>query len=316
MDGDNQSGPEIKRVLVTGADGFVGRRLTQKLMDRGNYIVFSGTRRIQSTTAPGPIELDMFDQASVRRAVEIAQPDIIYHLAAQSSSIGANASPVSAWQVNTLGTMFLATAVRDLKPDAAVIFSSSTEIYGLAFNGGVVDEETTPHPISVYGKSKYAAEMMLIDILPETTRLVIARPTNHSGAGQLDNFVLPSFARQVATGTNPIVTGNIDVRRDFLHVDDVVSAYIIISDSLNTMPVRSVFNIASGQPVSLEVILGKILRLAASTSSVVVDSTRIRNIDVPITAISSQSARDRLGWKPAISIDNLLQELISSYSAS
>jgi len=304
-----------KRVLITGAGGFVGRRLTRRLVDNDRYTVFTATRRLQSIVGSNPLEFDLRDSDSVRRVIEAANPDIIFHLAAQSSSSGANASPSGAWEANMLGTMSLARSLQDLAPDSTFVFASSVEVYGLAFNDGPVDENTTPRPVSVYGKSKYAAEMMLPDLLPHTVKSIIVRPTNHSGAGQSEHFVLPSFARQVASGTSPIMTGNIKVKRDFLHVEDVVSAYERIADHVSGLPSRAVFNISSGLTLSLDSILAKLLHVAGSDATISIDPDRIRNIDVPDAHINSDAIRRHLGWEPSVTIDELLRELFVAAQA-
>lgn len=293
----------------------MGRRLKQRLLDSGRYIVFAAGRHPHGDNSENFVELDLCNEESVFAAMEAARPEIVFHLAAQSSSSGATASPSLAWEVNLIGTHFLAKAIHITSPNATLIFASSVEVYGFAFNSGNVDENTTPRPISVYGKSKYAAELLLNDVLTSSNRLVIARPTNHSGAGQSETFVIPSFARQVVDGVNPIMTGNISVVRDFLHVDDVVSAYIDIAKNASALPDRSVFNIASGHPISLESILKRLLRIAGSHAQIAIDPRRVRNIDVPVTAIDSSAVRNSLGWKPLVPIDDLLREILYSFES-
>jgi GDP-4-dehydro-6-deoxy-D-mannose reductase len=213
------------RILITGASGFVGRHLLPALRARlrPEAELFLADRQSGAN-----VPLDITDVARVRGIIEDLRPDLVIHLAGQAATGLAADRSRSTWAVNFGGTFALAGAISDFVPDCTLLYASSVEVYGLAFNKGPVTETTPLEPTSTYARSKAAAEWMLGDTLPTSTRLVVMRPSNHIGAGQTTNFVLPAFAEQIAKlerGEGGIVyVGNLDVDRDFMNVRDVASA--------------------------------------------------------------------------------------------
>ena len=301
------------RILVTGSNGFVGRRLMRRLMEHASCRLFTIGRRPAAGDDVSALDVDLRNESEVRRAVAFARPDFIFHLAAQSSSAASSASPRDAWEVNAVATMLLADAAREYVPEATFFFVSSTEVYGAAFNDGVVSEDTVPRPMSVYGKSKLAAENILQDVLPPTMQCIIARPTNHSGPGQDGRFVLPAFAAQVASGKTEIHVGNIAVERDFLHVDDVIDAYLSLMKCRAGIENRACFNIASGNPVSLERIIQRLFQMKGVAGSIVIDEAKRRPSDVPRTLIRADRIARATGWRPRRTLDDLLGELLEEH---
>ena len=196
--------------------------------------------------------VDLRDAAAVDRLVAEARPDIIVHLAGQAS-VGAldRGAGEETWRVNLAGTLNLALAVNRFAPEATVLFASSSEVYGRAFGPDPVNEETPPEPANAYARSKLLAERTLADVLPATARILVARPFNHTGPGQREDFVLPSFAAQVArieAGLQSALrVGNLDVARDFLDVRDVVAAYCALIEAAPRLPMRFTCNVATGR---------------------------------------------------------------------
>lgn len=299
------------KVLVTGAAGFVGRRLVARLADAPRTEVVVAQR---SGAAPmagfASVSLDLLDRDSVMRAVEETCPDVILHLAAQASVGQGFASSATTWSANLCGTVALAEAVATHVPDATVLFASTVEVYGLAFNHGEVSEVTPPQPQSSYAWTKLAGEKALADILPSSARLIVVRPSNHSGRGQDNRFVLPSFATQIRRGGDVLV-GNLDAQRDFLHVEDVVDAYVKLVEVAPNLSKRSLFNLASGNTVSVGFLLNRMLELSGSHAKVVVDQARLRPSDVPVTAIDASRIRRELKWSARRGVDEMLNELMN-----
>lgn len=305
----------FQRVLVTGAGGFVGWRLMRRLLPRlgSDARVFSG-RRSPEVREGGVTDvlLDLCDRASVIDAVKAARPDLILHLAAQSSVAQTGADAAATWRVNMGGTLAIAEAIASHAPDTTLLFTSSSEVYGQAFNRGVATEKTAPDPQSAYARSKLAAEQMLRDVLPASATLVVARPSNHSGAGQDSRFVLPSFASQIARRQSVVRVGNLAAERDFLHVDDVVDAYLAMLEASTRLEPRSLFNISSGITRPVGALLDIMIALSENPVSVEIDPDRLRPSDIPIAAIDSSHLRQTTGWAPTRTINEMLTELLES----
>lgn len=301
-----------RSVLITGGRGFVGRYLTPALQMRlGQEAI------VHRLDRQGVDAVDLLDPAAVRALVAQTAPDLIVHLAAQSSVGQSTGRAADTWRVNVGGTVNLAEAVAAECPQATFAFSSSAEVYGAAFNAGRVDEETVPLPQSVYARTKRAAEEALADILRPENRLIVFRPTNHSGAGQDERFVLPAFAEQVARieaeGEPGVVrVGSLTAERDFLDVRDVVDAYVRVlaaprGDS------RQTYNIALGHPVPISRLLDQLLELGLVPITVEQDPARMRPSEIPRTEVSSDRLRSLVGWAPRIALRDTVADVLEGY---
>lgn len=307
-------GAPFDRVLVTGGRGFVGRRLVPWLdaVAREVHVgVFSGLDGEGS--GAGVVPLDLSDEASVEAAVAAVRPDLVIHLAAQSSVGQGAVSEAETWAVNVDGTRRLAEAVACHSPEALFVFTSSAEVYGAAFLDGVATEKTAPKPMSAYARSKLAAEEALKEILRQS-KLIITRPSNHSGPGQDGRFVLPSFAAQIRSGAPIIRVGNLSAERDFLHVDDVVQATLMLIENAARLPSHATFNIASGQSRSIAGMLDRLIQIAGVDVEVVIDPDRLRPSEIPVAAVSPAALQEMTGWTPQRSVDQMLEDVLGSVS--
>jgi GDP-4-dehydro-6-deoxy-D-mannose reductase len=274
-------------ILVTGAGGFVGRHLARHLLQSADPDARLTALLIDSDPPEGfdAVYADIADEAKVDAIVASLRPSLIVHLAAQAS-VGASASHAAGtWRTNVGGAYAMAAACARHVPDATVLFVSSGEVYGESFRDGPVTEETMLRPQNAYARSKAAAEAVFVDVLSPNNPLIVPRPFNHSGAGQDERFVLPSFAAQIAAieaGIQPPVMhiGNLKVERDFLHVEDVCKAYIALIKLADRLPKRSVFNICSGTAHPLQSILGYMRSVARVPFDIVVDPARLRPNDI------------------------------------
>lgn len=311
----------MRRVLVTGAGGFVGRHLTAELVRR----LDEGDRIVALTHGDGPTPsarcetrpLDLLDAAATRGLVEEVRPTHVVHLAARSSVQGAAGAPEETWRVNLVGSLHLAEAVRRHAAGATLLFVSSGEVYGRAFlSGRPLGEGEVPQPANAYARTKLAGEMMLADVLPSETRLVVIRAFNHTGPGQDERFVLPSFAGQIARveaagGAGVIEVGDLTASRDFLDVRDVVAAYrglILRSDAL---PRRVLYNVASGTTRRIADILDGLRALAEAEIEVRVAPDRLRPSEIPVASADPGLIRRDTGWEPVVPWDETLRSLMA-----
>lgn len=292
------------RVLVTGASGFIGRRLTQYLAARGEIVAGTVYR---SPAEPGfeTYVADLLDPATLAAAVDAFEPDAIIHLAGLSH-VGSSWSDVAAYyRVNIVGTCNVLEAARGRR----VVIASSAEVYGLVPEADQPIRETAPlDPRNPYAMSKAAAELLAID-----RGASIMRSFNLIGPGQSETFALPSFARQLAEiqrGEREAVleVGNLEARRDFLHVDDALEAYwLIASEGV----AGEAYNLGSGEARTIREVLDLLVEVSGVEASTRVDPERFRPVDIPLTCADAGKLRC-LGWQPRLGVEQAVRELWQS----
>lgn len=279
-------GGNPRRILVSGGSGFVGRRVVRRLLDdpASHQVLAVGGPDI---TTDGLV-IDLLDAEQVNPVVAEFGPTDILHLAAASSVAGASQAPEIAWDVNLVGTRNLALAARRLGQPVHFIFASTAEVYGRAFLDGPCSEETPPQPVSTYARTKLAAEHLLEDFADDHLAVTTLRLFNHTGAGQDTRFVVPSFASQIAAveaGGSPdavIQVGNLDARRDFSDVDDIVGAYlaVIARGAPKRATKATCYNVGSGTIRTIRSILDMLVARARTPVSVSLDPARLRAAEI------------------------------------
>jgi GDP-4-dehydro-6-deoxy-D-mannose reductase len=307
-----------KRILVTGATGFVGQTLIPKLRDTfptSTLIACSNDSAVNYADITLP--LDLVDSVSIEQCIETAQPDVIIHLAAETVVSDSFTRPLRTWRINVDGTLLLAEAVMRLVPHTLLIFASSAEIYGLTFQRGTpLDEDAPFAPANPYASSKAATDIALGEMALRGLNVVRLRPFNHTGPNQSDAFVVPSFAKQIAmieAGLQaPLLkTGALDRWRDFLDVKDVCSAYILAIQQRTTLPQGAAINIASGTPKRIGDILQSLIDRTNIIFEIQADMARLRPTDVQTSSGNITRASTLLGWSPQISWEKTLDEVLS-----
>lgn len=298
---------------MTGAGGFVGRwamaRLAQALPDA----------EVLAVGHDAEVVLDITQADAVDALVASFRPTAVLHLAGLSSSVKARDEPRTAWAINLFGTMNLAESVLRHSPAARFVNAGSSEVYGGSFAaaGGVADEGTPLHPLNTYALTKAAADLLLGQMAEAGLAVVRCRPFNHTGPGQSTDFALPAFAAQIAAAErgerDPVVrVGNLDARRDFLDVRDVVEAYLL-AVTTPKLPHGIVFNIASGRARRIGDSLEALLRLSAIPMRIERDPALMRSSDVPLAFGKADRARELLGWRPSMRWETTLGDLLDDH---
>ena len=297
-----------RRILVTGAGGFVGRHLLPAL----------------ASTFPGadllPARADLLDPAAIDAEVAALRPDACVHLAAVSAIRQASADPDRAWRVNLHGTLALARALLAHAPGAVLLYASSADIYGASFRAGAaLDETALPAPLNTYAATKAAADLALGALAAEGLRAIRVRPFNHTGPGQSSAFVVAAFAEQVArirAGLQPprLRVGALDPLRDFLDVRDVCRAYALCLQHADRLAPGAVLNLASGTPRRVGDVLAALLELAGVEAEVETDAARLRPSDISTATGDARRVHDVLGWRPAIPWERTLADVLADWS--
>ena len=312
------------RVLVTGADGFVGQRLVQRLVEAGHEVTAAcrpsdGLRSWVDQRWGGVVRLvpfELTDAAGIRSALVDPQ-DAVVHLAAVASVREARADPGRAWVINAAGTARLLDAlieVRDLAgTDPMVLIVSSAEGYGAGPASPRVESDV-PRPQSPYAASKAGSEIAALEVWRRAhLRVIVARPFTHTGPGQPPPYVVPSFIERLlsakAGGPRRVPTGNLEPVRDLLDVRDVVDAYIAL---LGRGVPGETYNIARGEGITLAELFQQIARLLGVAAEPVPDSSLMRSADIPYLVGDASKLRHATGWSPTITLERTLRDMVDA----
>lgn len=300
------------RALVTGASGFVGRHLVARLQRADHDVIAAGGPHEADPYLP----VDLNDVDSLHAAFDIAQPDAVFHLAAQAFVPRSLEAPAETYRTNVLGTANVLQALRAFQErsgrKARLIFVSSAEVYGAQPQSAMpIPETCAPNPVNPYAASKAAAEAVVLgEARSFGVDAVITRAFNHIGPGQNERFAVPSFAKQlaaIAAGGEPVMfVGNLDAKRDFLDVRDVVDAYVTLAERGAT---GEAYNVCSGVAVSMREILAELIRIAHVPVEVRDDPARMRPADIPLMYGDNAKLRVQAGWSPGIALRRTLQDV-------
>ena len=303
------------RVLVIGANGFVGPHLCGLLSNSGDDVVRLGG---PGPTQQGDATVDVRDAGAVMQAVRTAAPDAVINLAGISSVALSHQSPSATYEVNVLGALNVCLAVRALKPGVRLLYVSSGEVYGSIPGEQPATEQAPLAPSSPYAASKVAAETVCFQVARSYgLHVVCVRPFNHLGAGQAPTFAIPSFARQLLQArksgeTAQVSVGNLEPVRDCSHGRDVVGAYRLLLDRGGP---GETYNVCSGQGRSMRSILDELIELAAVPAEVRVDPAKVRQVEIP-WMVGSAAKIQSLGWSPRSTVRDALKDVLADTAAS
>jgi len=294
-----------KKLLATGHRGFVGTALKEFLESHPDHEV--------SWCALAE-EPDVLDPDRLRRAIEEHRPDWIIHLAAQSHVPSSWADPAATLRVNVGGTANLLKALVDTGFSGRLLYVSSADIYGAVPESQLpVTEQAAAAPRNPYATSKVAGEELCRQwARTQPLDVVIARPFNHTGAGQRPDFALPAFAREIAAiklgrQAPHVLTGDLDVTRDFLDVRDVVAAYLAL---LARGASGDTYNVCSGREVHLGGALRMLAGLAGVRAEIATDPERLRPSEQRRMCGSHARLTAATDWQPRIDLRDTLAQLL------
>lgn len=267
----------MKRILITGADGFTGRHLINRFDQDGQEIhglVHNDESRLGSSVHAVHVA-DLRDYSAVRKIIDDVQPDNVVHLAAIAFVAHGDAKEL--YSTNILGTRnllhCLASAPR--KPDC-VLMASSANVYGNR-RAGTLDESMKPEPANDYGITKLTCEELAL-LYSDRLPIITVRPFNYTGQGQSEKFLIPKIVAHAKARAEKIELGNIDVARDFSDVRAVVDSYARLLE--NTDAVGGVFNVCSGKARTLAEVIEMVERASGHKMNVEVNPTFVRPDEV------------------------------------
>ena len=332
-----------KRVLITGINGFLGRNLADGLVRQGAHIFGFGRNyplesQNQSKTPIQFIKGNIDDGDSISTGISSCEPDIIFHLAAQSSVANSFEEPSKTCLTNCLGTSNILEAVYSLKGDPVILFAGSSDEYGLVF--GTKDQyqayirdhgepdyppakvpeipisENNPlRPLSPYAVSKVYGDLLMRNYHKSYgLKTVVCRSFNVEGAGRGDHYVTSVIAKQVAALKNnnlkKVVIGNINPARDFSHVHDIINGYQLLAERGHA---GNVYNLGSMKGVSIATYLLTCLEIAGHQIDKISTYTGDMVLSEPLSEESSSIFGPRLSMS---SLDKKIIEGDISFSQS
>ena len=311
------------KVLVTGVTGFAGSHLVDYILAKQPGTKITGIQRWRSRTENNEhfsdkirlVECDLRDASSVRDVLDDERPEWIFHLAAQSFVPTSWTAPTESLVTNIIGQLNIFEAVKKLGIKPRIQLACSSEEYGLVLEDELPIRETNPlRPLSPYAVSKVGQDMLGYQYwMSFRIPVVRTRGFNHEGPRRGPVFVCSDFAKQIADiekGRRPPVVrvGNLDARRDFTDVRDVVRAYWL---ALEKGEPGEVYNIASGRCWTIREMLDLLLGMSTAKIKVETDPTRMRPSDVPVLLGDASKFRDRTGWAPEIPFERTMTDLLA-----
>ena len=307
----------MKRVLITGASGFVGRHLVPHLHEK-KFAIWATYYR-HPRKFPFQVHWLRVDLTRYQDALEVvrwSRPHYVIHLAAQTRNEESWKRPNYTYELNVGGTVNLLEGVARLAPLARVIIVSSSQVYGTAFSvGRPVTENEAASPLSPYAGSKLLMEMAGLNYFERWgIQVVIARPTNQIGQGQGSSLVFSDFCHQVALmemGRKPpaLQVGDIDIVRDFIHVEDVARAYWVLATQGKA---GEIYNVGRGKGVLLRRavdVLKQESRVAFKLNTV---DAKMRRNDLRFAVLNGSKLR-KLGWRPRTTVWDGLREVLQEW---
>jgi GDP-4-dehydro-6-deoxy-D-mannose reductase len=307
----------MERVLITGADGFIASHLVPELnRETGWKITGIGLKQEPSSSLEG-IEYrvaDLTDYELVKDVLDDCRPGFVFHLAAQPSVHISWEDPWTTYRVNLLGQVNLMEGLRRLGLNASVHIACSSEAYGkVAPEWMPLGEDAPLNPCSHYAVSKVAQETLgLMYYQAFGWRVIVTRGFNQAGPGQSSDFVVSSFAKQIALieagRCEPVLkVGNLEAMRDFTDVRDTVRAYRMVMEKGKA---GASYNVCMGQARPISEILEIYLSLSDEAIGVERDPDRQRPSDIPILVGDNTRLRQETGWEPLIPLEKTLRDTL------
>jgi len=306
------------KAFITGIAGFVGGYLAKYLQKECGWSVYGTKLKQESFQMEGVsvFDLDLLEEKAVKELLLLIRPDVIFHLAAQSSVALSWKNPALTLDVNGKGCIHLLEAVRWLEKKPRILLVGSSEEYGTIDEEEPVKEERVLHPGNIYAATK-ACQTMLGKIYADAYQmeLILVRAFNQIGPGQSPVFAVSDFCKQVAEieegKREPVLwTGNRSVKRDFTDVRDIVRAYAML---IQAGKAGEIYNVGSGVAISLQKILDQIQILAKRQIRMETDPKRLRPNEIPVIQADIRKLKEATGWERQIPLENTLEEMLDDW---
>ena len=306
----------MEKALIIGAAGFVGSYLAKGLLNNYNMEIHATKLPHEQLVITGVDihDLNILNKDEIVRLLFAIRPEYIFHLAAQSSVSVAWKNPGLTIDINVKGSINVLDAARELFYKPKILLIGSGEEYGhIQENEVPINENNHLRPGNIYAATK-VCQNMIAKIYSQAydMNLMMVRAFNHIGPGQSPIFVVSDFCKQVAEiekgSREPIIyVGNLDAKRDFTDVRDVVRAYVLL---IQKGQPGETYNVGSGHAYAIREILNMIISLSWVNIKVEIDINKIRPVDASIIEADITKINHITGWLPKISLKQTIEEIL------
>lgn len=312
----------MKKVLVTGATGFAGSWLTEYLVGLGEYEI-TGTfvteeslKNVENVkNSVQFVKIDLLDKDSINNLVASCKPDLLFHLAALASPGASFKDPAGVITNNVTAQINLFEAIKDIGLlKSRILIVSSADIYGKVTSDNLpIDEDTPFNPTNPYAVSKLTQDYLALQyFLSYQLGVIRVRAFNHIGPRQAPGFVVSDFAKRIIDIEKGIIqpilqVGNLDAKRDFTDVRDMVKAYVAI---LEKGTIGEVYNVGSGLSHAMEEIVEILRSQSKKEFTIQLDPTLLRPSDTPDLRADTSKLKQVISWKPEIPLTQTLKDTL------
>ena len=310
-----------RRVLVTGATGFLGAELTWQLVTRGADVVVlirdslpASPQRERWMSRVSAVAGAIEDQPIVERLLAEYDIESVFHLAAQSQVGVANSHPASTYETNVRGTWCVLEAVRRARPAAQVLVASSDKAYG--------SQPRLPYTedMPLLGRHPYDASKACADLIAQSyarsfgLEVGVTRCGNLFGPGDVNwERIVPGTLRALIAGVRPVIRSDGTATRDYIFVEDAALAYLLLAEALasGTAEPGACFNFSNEHPLSVLDMVAALQRAVGTDLEPDIRATAANEIDHQY--LSAARARSELGWRPQFSLEAALAPTVAWY---
>lgn len=300
------------KALIIGIDGFVGGHLKSELISNGYEVVGTALNHSDENIRV----MDILDLQSISKVISEVKPDVIFHMAGQSSVALSWKEPRLTFDLNVNGTINILEVVKNFNTKIKILIVGSSDQYGKVSNDNFFVDESVPlNPTTPYAISKCTQEQIaLLYARDYGMNVYLTRSFNHIGVGQKKGFVIPDVASGIADieagKANRLLVGNLSAERDFSDVRDIVRAYRLIVEKGKS---NTVYNVGSGNTYSIENLINTLISMSKCTISVESDAARMRKSDTPVIKCNNSRLIEDTGWNPQFDINTTLEDVLNSF---
>lgn len=313
----------MTKVLITGITGFAGNYLSDYLLKQnkfevsGTYLNDKSLSNLDNKDSLKLYKVDLLDPQATDKLVQYEKPDYLFHLAALTSAKKSFSDPKETFVNNVSGQInLLESIVKSELFETKILIVSSAEVYGLVGPEDLPIDESTPfNPTNPYSVSKLAQDFLGLQYFnSHKLNIVRVRPFNHVGPKQPPHFVVSAFANKIALiekGKESVMSvGNLEAKRDFTDVRDMVRAYLL---ALEKGKSGDVYNLGSGTSHKISEILDILKGMSTTEINIEQDPSLMRPSDDPELLCDPSKFENLTGWKPEIPIEKTLEDTLEYF---